>query len=145
MKDIELLSPAGNAQKLRTAINFGADAVYMGMSKYSLRKNAGNFDIDELEEVRKIKAESGKKLYCTMNIIFSEEQIQAVKEYLPTLEDSPFDAFIITDIGLVPLFKKYLPSKALHLSTQASCINSESARMYYDMGFERVILGREAS
>ena len=80
MTDIELLSPAGNAQKLRTAINFGADAVYMGMSKYSLRKNAGNFDIDELEEVRKIKAESGKKLYCTMNIIFSEEQIQAVKE-----------------------------------------------------------------
>ena len=69
MKDIELLSPAGNAQKLRTAINFGADAVYMGMSKYSLRKNAGNFDIDELEEVRKIKAESGKKLYCTMNIM----------------------------------------------------------------------------
>lgn len=145
MNDIELLSPAGNVEKLKTAINFGADAVYMGMSKYSLRKNAGNFENDELEEVRKIKAESGKKLYCTMNIIFSESQIQDVKEYLPSLKESPFDAFIITDIGLVPLFKKYLPNKALHLSTQASCINSESAKMYYDMGFERVILGREAS
>ena len=145
MSNIELLSPAGNVEKLKTAINFGADACYMGLTNYSLRKNAGNFKEDELEEVKRIKAESGKKLYCTMNIIFSEKQIQEVKEFLPTLKDSPFDAFIITDIGLVPLFKKYLPSKALHLSTQASCINSESARMYYDMGFERVILGREAS
>lgn len=145
MSNIELLSPAGNVEKLKTAINFGADACYMGLTNYSLRKNAGNFKEDELEEVKRIKAESGKKLYCTMNIIFSERQIQEVKEFLPTLKDSPFDAFIITDIGLVPLFKKYLPSKALHLSTQASCINSESARMYYDMGFERVILGREAS
>ena len=145
MSNIELLSPAGNVEKLKTAINFGADACYMGLTNYSLRKNAGNFKEDELEEVKSIKAESGKKLYCTMNIIFSEKQIQEVKEFLPTLKDSPFDAFIITDIGLVPLFKKYLPSKALHLSTQASCINSESAKMYHDMGFERVILGREAS
>ncbi|MDD7270298.1 MAG: U32 family peptidase [Spirochaetales bacterium] len=145
MSNIELLSPAGNVEKLKTAINFGADACYMGLTNYSLRKNAGNFKEDELEEVKRIKAESGKKLYCTMNIIFSEKQIQEVKEFLPTLKDSPFDAFIITDIGLVPLFKKYLPSKALHLSTQASCINSESAKMYHDMGFERVILGREAS
>lgn len=145
MSNIELLSPAGNVEKLKTAINFGADACYMGLTNYSLRKNAGNFKEDELEEVKQIKAESGKKLYCTMNIIFSEKQIQEVKEFLPTLKDSPFDAFIITDIGLVPLFKKYLPSKALHLSTQASCINSESAKMYHDMGFERVILGREAS
>ncbi len=145
MSNIELLSPAGNVEKLKTAINFGADACYMGLTNYSLRKNAGNFKEDELEEVKRIKAESGKKLYCTMNIIFSEKQIQEVKEFLPTLKDSPFDAFIITDIGLVPLFKKYLPSKALHLSTHASCINSESAKMYHDMGFERVIVGREAS
>ena len=142
---IELLSPAGNAAKLRTAINYGADACYMGLSKYSLRKNAGNFSEDELEEVRKIRQETGKKLYCTMNILFSEDQIQDAKTLLPTRKDSPFDAFIITDLGLVPLFRKYLPEKALHLSTQASCINSESARMYRDMGFERVILGREAS
>lgn len=142
---IELLSPAGNADKLRTAIGYGADACYMGLSRYSLRKNAGNFDESELEEVKRIKAETGAKLYCTMNIIFSEQQIQDVKALLPTLKDSPFDAFIITDLGLVPLFKKYLPEKALHLSTQASCINSESARMYRDLGFERVILGREAS
>ncbi len=142
---IELLSPAGNLEKLRTAINFGADACYMGLTSYSLRKNAGNIKEDEMEEIKKLREKSGKKLYCTMNILFSESQIQEVKNLLPTLKDSPFDAFIISDIGLVPLFEKYLPEKELHLSTQASCINSESAKMYHKMGFKRVILGREAT
>ena len=142
---IELLAPAGNREKLLTAFNFGADAAYMGMTNYSLRKNAGNFTAEELEDARKIKERFGRKLYCTMNILFSEDQIRDVEAFLPTLKDSPFDAFIITDLGLVDLFHKYLPDKELHLSTQASCINSSAAKLYHRLGFRRVILGREAS
>ena len=142
---IELLAPAGNREKLLTAFNFGADAAYMGMTNYSLRKNAGNFTAEVLEDVRKIKERFGRKLYCTMNILFSEDQIRDVESFLPTLKDSPFDAFIITDMGLVDLFHKYLPDKELHLSTQASCINSSAAKLYHKLGFQRVILGREAS
>lgn len=142
---IELLAPAGNREKLLTAFNFGADAAYMGMTNYSLRKNAGNFTAEELEDVRKIKERFSRKLYCTMNILFSEDQIRDVESFLPTLKDSPFDAFIITDLGLVDLFHKYLPDKELHLSTQASCINSSAAKLYHKLGFKRVILGREAS
>ena len=142
---IELLSPAGNAEKLKTAFAYGADAAYMGLTNFSLRKNAGNFAEDELEEVRRLKAETGKKLYCTMNIIFREDQLDQLYAMKDEIAAWPFDAFIITDIGLVPFFQKYMPDKQLHLSTQASCINSAAARMYMDMGFSRIILGREAS
>ena len=142
---IELLAPAGNIEKLRTAFNFGADAAYMGLTSFSLRKNAGNFTAGDLEQAAELKRKTGKKLYCTMNILFSEEQIRQAEELIPTLKDSPFDAFIITDLGLVRLFQKYLPDRELHLSTQASCLNSSAARLYRDLGFSRVILGREAS
>ena len=142
---IELLAPAGNLDKLATAFAFGADAAYMGLTSYSLRKNAGNFTPEDLKKAADLKARYGGRLYCTMNILFSESQIREVVPVLESLKDSPFDAFIISDIGLVPLMQKYLPDRQLHLSTQASCLNSSSARMYFDMGFSRVILGREAS
>lgn len=142
---IELLSPAGNSEKLETAFNFGADAAYMGLTKFSLRANADNFSSDEREKVRMIKEKSGKKLYCTMNILFRQNQIEELERMKDEIALWPFDAFIVSDIGTVPFFQKNFPSIDLHLSTQASCINSESARMYHDMGFKRVILGREAS
>ncbi len=142
---IELLSPAGNYEKLETAFNFGADAAYMGLTKFSLRANAGNFPSDELEKVTEIKRRSGKKLYCTMNILFRQRQIEELEKMKDEIAQWPFDAFIVSDIGTVPFFQKYFPEKELHLSTQASCINSESAKMYRNMGFKRIILGREAS
>ena len=142
---LELLSPAGNIEKLRTAINYGADACYMGLKDFSLRANAGNFSDSEMEEVRKIKSESGKKLYCAMNILFKEDQIEKLYTMRNEIASWPFDAFIISDIGLVDFFQKYLPDRDLHLSTQASCINSNSVKAYKSMGFKRIILGREAS
>ncbi len=142
---IELLSPAGNSEKLETAFNFGADAAYMGLTKFSLRANAGNFSSEELEKVKKIKKKSGKKLFCTMNILFKQNQIEALESMKDEIASWPFDAFIVSDIGAVPFFQKNFPSIELHLSTQASCINSESAKMYRDIGFKRIILGREAS
>ena len=94
---IELLSPAGNIEKLRTAINYGADACYMGLSEFSLRANAGNFSPEELEEVRRIKRESGKKLYCAMNILFKEDQIEKLYTMKDEIASWPFDAFIISE------------------------------------------------
>ena len=142
---IELLSPAGNYEKLETAFNFGADAAYMGMTEFSLRANAGNFSQEEAEKVRRLKEKTGKKVYCTLNILFKESQMEKLLTLKDEIASWPFDAFIVSDIGTVPFLKKNFPDRALHLSTQASCINSESAKMYKDMGFERVILGREAS
>ncbi len=142
---LELLSPAGNIEKLITAINYGADACYMGFKEFSLRANAGNFSSSEMAKVRKIKEESGKKLYCTLNVLFKESQIEKLYSMKDEISSWPFDAFIISDIGLVDFFKKYMPDKDLHLSTQASCINSSSAKAYHGMGFKRIVLGREAS
>ncbi len=142
---IELLSPAGNIEKLETAFAYGADAAYMGLTRFSLRKNAGNFSDDDLERVRALKERIGKKIYVTMNILFKESQMEALHGMRDEIARWPFDAFIVSDIGTVPFLRKNFPDRQLHLSTQASCINSESARMYHDMGFSRVILGREAS
>ncbi len=142
---IELLSPAGNIEKLETAFLYGADAAYMGLTSFSLRKNAGNFEEKEKERVRELKAKTGKKLYCTMNILFHEKQIEELLSMKDEIKTWPFDAFIVSDIGTVDFLKTNFPEKELHLSTQASCINSESAKAYYRMGFDRVILGREAS
>ena len=141
---IELLSPAGNLEKLRLAFAYGADAAYLGLSDFSLRSNAKNFTAEDLEQVKQLKLDSGKRLYCTLNMLFDEANLASLKEQLPLIKTWPFDAFIISDIGLVPLLQDALgPSVELHLSTQASCTNSSSASMYHKMGFSRVILGRE--
>ena len=142
---IELLSPAGNYEKLATAFNYGADAAYMGMTEFSLRANAGNFSIEEAEKVRALKEKTGKKVYCTLNILFREKQMEKLLSEKDEIGSWPFDAFIVSDIGTVPFLRKNFPEKELHLSTQASCLNSESVKMYRDMGFKRIILGREAS
>lgn len=142
---IELLSPAGNYEKLATAFNYGADAAYMGMTEFSLRANAGNFSIEEAEKVRALKEKTGKKVYCTLNILFREKQMEKLLSEKDEIGSWPFDAFIVSDIGTVPFLRKNFPEKELHLSTQASCLNSESVKIYRDMGFKRIILGREAS
>ena len=142
---IELLSPAGNYEKLATAFNYGADAAYMGMTEFSLRANAGNFSIEEAEKVRALKEKTGKKVYRTLNILFREKQMEKLLSEKDEIGSWPFDAFIVSDIGTVPFLRKNFPEKELHLSTQASCLNSESVKMYRDMGFKRIILGREAS
>ena len=142
---IELLSPAGNYEKLATAFNYGADAAYMGMTEFSLRADAGNFSSEEAEKVRALKEKTGKKVYCTLNILFREKQMEKLLSEKDEIGSWPFDAFIVSDIGTVPFLRKNFPEKELHLSTQASCLNSESVKMYRDMGFKRIILGREAS
>lgn len=143
MKKIELLSPAGGIEKLETAFAYGADAVYMGLKNFSLRTNAQNFGYDQAEKIREIKNRYNGKLYCTCNIYFHEDDILKLKAELSDMKSYPFDAFIVSDIGVFDTIKNAFPDAEMHLSTQASCINSKSAAMYQKMGFDRIILGRE--
>jgi putative protease len=141
---VELLSPAGNLEKLRLAFEYGADAAYMGLSDFSLRANARNFTEKDLQEVSRLKQSSGKRLYGTFNMIFNEQKLSSLKEQMESIRAWPFDAFIISDLALVPILQNALGERVeLHLSTQASCTNSSSAAVYQKLGFSRVILGRE--
>ncbi len=138
---MELLAPAGNIEKLKYAYQYGADAAYIGIKNFSLRAKADNFGRDEIEWIKEIKGD--KKLYCALNIFFHNQDIKKLEEEIDQFADYPFDAFIISDIGILNLLKKRFPDREMHLSTQANCINSEAAKIYRDLGFSRLILGRE--
>ena len=140
---MELLAPGGNIEKLKTAYNYGADAVYIGIGNFSLRRKADNFHGNEYEEIAAIK--SDKKLYGAVNVYFHENDIKALEESIEYLSRYPLDGFIVSDLGIVRLLQKYFPAIPLHLSTQANCINCESARIYNELGFSRIIVGRETS
>lgn len=143
---MELLSPAGNVEKLYYAYAYGADAAYIGLKKFSLRVKADNFYDDEYKKVCELKKQfPGKKLHCALNISFHNQDIENLKENLDYFKSYPIDAFIVQDIGIVPLLQKNFPSATLHLSTQASCVNSEAVKMYKSLGFSRIVLGREVS
>ncbi len=138
---MELLSPAGSLEKLITAFDYGADAVYMGLKDFSLRTNAENFDFSKSSEIHKYS--KGKKIYCAVNMYFHEDDILKLKAQLNEIKNYRFDAFIVSDIGIADIVKNAFPDSELHLSTQANCINSLSAKAYAKMGFNRIILGRE--
>ena len=143
---MELLSPAGNVEKLSYAYAYGADAAYIGLKKFSLRVKADNFYEDEYKKVIELKNKyPGKRLHCALNISFHDEEIDALKQNLDYFKQYPIDAFIVQDIGIVPLLQKEFPNAQLHLSTQASCVNSEAVKMYQKLGFSRIVLGREIS
>ena len=143
---MELLSPAGNVEKLFYAYAYGADAAYIGLKKFSLRVKADNFYEDEYKKVQALKTQfPGRRLHCALNISFHDEEIDALKANLDYFRQYPIDAFIVQDIGIVPLLQKEFPNAQLHLSTQASCVNSEAVKMYKSLGFSRIVLGREIS
>ncbi|ULQ59286.1 U32 family peptidase [Brucepastera parasyntrophica] len=146
---MELVSPAGNAEKLQYAWEYGADAAYIGLKNFSLRVKADNFHGREHEYITRIKADYAaagkpKKLFCALNITFHNDDIAKFLSEADYFRNYPFDAFIIQDMGMVRILQKEFPSVPLHLSTQANCVNSKAAKMYLDMGFKRIVLGREA-
>ena len=104
---VELLSPAGSLEKLRLAFEYGADAAYMGLSDFSLRANARNFTDRDLQEVSRLKQSSGKRLYGTLNMIFDEQKLSLLQDQLGIIKSWPFDAFIISDLGLVPSYRMH--------------------------------------
>jgi U32 family peptidase len=138
---MELLSPAGTLEKLHYAYTYGADAVYIGLQEFSLRTRAGNFQEKDIQKIRSIKGE--RKLYAAINSYFHEEDLNKLVQRLPLIEEYPFDAFIVSDLGAGAILKERFPEIPLHLSTQANCINSGAAKAYRNMGFTRIILGRE--
>lgn len=146
---MELVSPAGNVEKLAYAWEYGADAAYIGLKRFSLRVKADNFHDDEYLEIRRMKesyaaAGKPKRLFCALNIAFHNRDIAAFLSEADYFRQYPIDAFIIQDLGMVPVLAREFPGVPLHLSTQANCVNAEAAKFYRGLGFKRVVLGREA-
>lgn len=145
MKNIELLAPAGSLKKLKTAIDFGADAVYAGGKEFSLRAYADNFTLDEMREGVEYCHTRGKKMYVTVNIFPKNRDFEVAKEYFRALESIGVDAVLITDAGLISLCKKVAPTLPIHLSTQANTLNKYTVEFWASQGVERVVLARELS
>ncbi len=145
MKNIEVLSPAGNLEKLKIAYLYGADAVYVGGKDFSLRSKAGNFDLDQLKEAKKISKKLNKKIYIALNIFAHNEDLEYITEYLQKLDEISLDAMIISDPGIIHLAKKYAPNTPIHLSTQSNTLNWAGCQFWLEQGLERVVLGREVS
>lgn len=142
---IELLSPAGDFEKLKIALLYGADAVYFGGQNYSLRANAKNFSLSEIESATKYAHNLGKRVYVTVNIVFHERDLEGLKEYLIALDKIGVDAIIASDIVVLRLSKEINAKYELHLSTQSSVLNVGAAKFYQNLGVTRIVLAREAS
>ena len=149
MKDVrkmpELLAPAGNMAALRTALHFGADAVYGGMREYGLRAFAGNFDEQELREAVALCHAAGKKFYVTLNVFPFEDQMDGFVAAARLARDAGVDAAIVSDLGAIVTLREQVPELPLHVSTQASTVNAAAVRHYQALGCSRVILAREVS
>ena len=142
---MELLSPAGDFERLKFALRYGADAVYIGGKNYSLRANAKNFTNEEIKEAVIYAHNLNKKVYVTVNIVLHDENIDGLKEYLLFLDRVDVDAIIVSDIYIMSLWKELNLKMELHVSTQASTLNKETALFYKELGASRVVLAREAS
>lgn len=142
---LELLMPAGNLKKLKTAFHFGADAVYLGGKSFSLRAFADNFTEEEIVEGINYAHNLGKKVYVTANIFAKNSDLEEAKKYFIFLEKAGADAVLISDVGLVMLCKECAPSLTIHLSTQANTTNAFSVKFWASLGVKRVVLARELS
>ena len=140
----ELLAPAGDLERLKIAILYGADAIYVGGSLFSLRANAINFNLDELKEGVEFTHKYGKKLYVTVNIALHNKEVDKVLDYLKELDKIGVDAIIVSDPTIIDLALKNT-NLEVHLSTQASTINYEAVKYWKDKGVSRVVLGREVT
>jgi U32 family peptidase len=144
---MELLSPAGNTEKLDVVYRYGADAAYIGLGDFSLRQRADNVDPGDSAELgaELARIKGSRRLYGTLNIYFQERDLARLEEQIDKIAALPLDALIVSDIGVLPIIRQVMPNMELHLSTQANCTNSEAARFYHDMGFTRIVPARELS
>ena len=143
MKRPELLAPAGDMECLETAVHFGADAVYIGGPLLQLRADNVGFDREGIAEAVKYAHEHGVKLYVTVNCFAKNEEIDAAEDYAKFLYSAGVDAVIVSDIGLIAKIHESAPELEIHVSTQANCLNFNAAKVYWNMGAKRVVLGRE--
>lgn len=145
MKKMELLAPAGDLEKLKIAIDFGADAVYFGGEMFGLRASARNFSIDEIKEGVDYAHSKGRKAFLAVNIFAHNEDINQLPDYLNKIREIPIDAFIVSDPGIIILIQEIIPNAEIHLSTQANTTNYKSAAFWHKQGVQRVVLARELS
>ena len=145
LEKIELMAPAGDIEKLKIALLYGADIVYIGGKKYSLRANASNFTIEDIKSSCVFAHELGKKVYVTVNILFHDEDLEGVKTYLKELEDSCVDAVIICDAFLIPIIKKETPKLKIVMSTQMSTSNVLCVKHFLNEGVDSIVLAREVT
>ncbi len=145
MKKLELLAPAGNLEKMKTAFLYGADAVYLGLPDFSLRVRINDFTLAQIEEAIKYAHERQKKVYVTINIFAHQEHLKKLPVYVKKLKKIGPDALIISDPGVLQVVKSVWPSAEIHLSTQANCTNAAAAKFWHSAGVTRVILGREVT
>jgi putative protease len=145
VKRPELLAPAGDFEKLTTAVHYGADAVYLGDSRFSLRGKAGNFDAAEMGEAVNYARSRGVRVYVTVNIFPHNRDLRAIEEHIAFLQEIGPDAVIVSDPGVFATFGKRAPELDLHVSTQANVTNAESARFWEGLGATRIVLSRELS
>ena len=144
-RKIELLSPAGDMLRLRLAVKFGADAVYLGGEMFGMRSNPSNFNADELKEAVELVHSNGRKLYLTCNTLPRNKELSFLPDYLKYAQEIGVDALIIADMGVLSLAKKYAPDVDYHISTQAGIVNYEAANTLYEMGASRIVTARELS
>ena len=140
---IELLMPAGNLKKLKTAFHFGADAAYIGGKTFSLRAFADNFTDDELREGIFYAHSLGKKVYVAVNIFAKNADLDNARDYFKFLQSINADAVLISDLGLLSICKEVAPALAIHISTQANTTNVETVKFYKNLGVKRIVLARE--
>ncbi len=145
MKKTELLAPAGNMEKLKMALLYGADAVYLGGKAFGLRAFGGNFTNEELQEAVDFAHKLGKKIYVTVNIFPHNSDIAKLPAYLTFLNEIKVDAILVADLGVFTLAKEYAPDVELHISTQANNTNWAAVNAWAELGASRVVLAREMS
>ncbi|MGN0534769.1 MAG: U32 family peptidase [Eubacterium sp.] len=145
MKNIELLSPAGDFERLKGALKFGADAVYLGGEQFGMRTNPSNFSAQELKDAVLLAHSMGKKVYLTCNTLPRNNELDALPDFLKYASEIGIDAFIIADIGVMALAKKYAPEVEIHMSTQVGIVNYQTANTLYEMGAKRIVTARELS
>ena len=143
MRKPELLAPAGDLEKLKIAVLYGADAVYFGGETFSLRAGAGNFTYEEMKEGIEFAHAHGAKCHLTVNIFAHNEDIEPFIDYLKRVKDLGIDAFIASDPGVIDMIQEYIPDAEIHLSTQANMTNYRTANFWYKRGLRRLVTARE--
>jgi len=145
LRNIELLAPAGDLEKLKMAIIYGADAVYLGGEAFGMRKASKNFTLEDIEEGVRFAHERGKKVYVTLNIVPHDKDMEGLEDYALDLEKIGVDAFIVSDPGMFTVIRRTTPDMEIHISTQASVTNYETIMFWYNLGVRRIVLARELS
>lgn len=145
MQQIELLAPAGDLEKLKTAVRYGADAVYFGGEMFSLRAGAGNFSLDEVREAMDFLHQNNAKGYMTINIYAHNDDIEPLRNYAKSIRNIPIDAFIVSDPGVIQILRDEIPDAEIHLSTQANTTSYASALFWVSQGVKRIVTVREMS